>query len=505
MGDPKKIELPTLSLPDHWSALESGLVDVSTSLTAYSMDRDVYEANSGGKGFTFSTPILYAGSTFVGDPDYVDCADRGDTLLGNCRGLSVCVIDGTATSRVIEEMLDGSNTLIVSTGEELLTNFVNGKCNVIAGPNLLVYQEALVRSAGYQGSIVLGPRVYDKLPMTIVSRGDDPEFGDLVNWIIRSLFVAESMGVTKDTAGLFPATSLWGDDNSNMFRNVIGTIGNYGEFYGRWLASRIPLNGLNMLNTLGNTGLIYSMPMGDTLLDTKLTIDKVPGPSVGGTLERIAERGHLNCGVVNNTSDASKEGRIQGFSRWNTTIVAWEGFDVDYCRGLSAALFAGDVDRVQYQVFTTMSDGFAALHGTDNRDVDVLTGALYNMQNDIKEPTTGSGFSFSPVYYYHEQPNSLVSSYALASREDDEQWSDFITWLVYGTMYAEELGINAGGMPVIELFGERYKQSLRDAILAIGHYGQLYDRNMERYVPRSGRNLINTGADPQMNPSWKFE
>ena len=501
LGDAEKIELPSISFRDQWSSLDRGEVDISTSLTTYNMERDVRETNSGGKRFTYSIPIVYAGSTFVGDPVYVDCADRGETLLGNCRGLSVCVMGSSATLSVVEEMLDGSNTVVVSTALELLTNFVDGTCNVIAGPNVLVNQEALVRSTGFEGPFVLGPRVYDKLPMAIISNGDDPEFGDLVNWVLRSLFVADSMGITQTTAELFPTTSLWGKELGAMFQNAIAAIGNFGEMYGKWFEDRISRQGLNLLYTQGDSGLIYSMPFGDTLLDKKLTSEDVPGPLPGGTLERIAQRGHLNCGIVDvGRNDEGAGVQRLGFATWNATSDSWMGIDVDFCRGLSAALFSGDVDRVKYQVFSTISDGFASLNS--NQDVDLLAGANYNMINDIREPTTGVGFAFGPPFYY-DQVNGIVP-YAIATREDDEQWLDFTTWLVYGTVYAEEYNLDAGDMPVVELFGEQYKQSLRDATLAIGDYGQIYERNMARYVPRSGPNLLNTGNDPQINALWDF-
>ena len=45
---------------------------------------------------TLTLPYAYTGTNFEGIPEYVDCADRGDTFVGICRDLSVCVSAGTS-------------------------------------------------------------------------------------------------------------------------------------------------------------------------------------------------------------------------------------------------------------------------------------------------------------------------------------------------------------------------------------------------------------------------
>jgi general L-amino acid transport system substrate-binding protein len=57
----------------------------------------------------------------------------------------------------------------------------------------------------------------------------------------------------------------------------------------------------------------------------------------GGTLAEVRERGQLNCGV---------NPGLTGFAAPNAEGV-WEGFDVDLCRAISAAIF-GTPDNVNY-------------------------------------------------------------------------------------------------------------------------------------------------------------
>ena len=62
-------------------------------------------------------------------------------------------------------------------------------------------------------------------------------------------------------------------------------------------------------------------------------------------------------------------------------------------------------------------------------------------------------------------------------------------------IYAEQNGItssNALEMPVVELFGADFKQMFGEAILAVGNYGEVFNRTLSsRYsYERVGRNRL---------------
>jgi hypothetical protein len=87
------------------------------------------------------------------------------------------------------------------------------------------------------------------------------------------------------------------------------------------------------------------------------------------------------------------------------------------------------------------------------------------------------GFAFGPVYFY-----SSSTLLALATREDDSQWTDFVRWITWSTIYAEEEGIQENTvteMPVVELFGTMYRLMFRDVIYSLGNYGEMYARTVE--------------------------
>jgi len=74
--------------------------------------------------------------------------------------------------------------------------------------------------------------------------------------------------------------------------------------------------------------------------------------------------------------------------------------------------------------------------------------------------------------------------------------------VVSSTFYAEENGITKSTqnqMPIVESFGSGFTRMFRDAILAVGNYGEMYDRSVEKVIPREGRNMLNFNS-PQHFP-----
>ena len=72
---------------------------------------------------------------------------------------------------------------------------------------------------------------------------------------------AEENGITQGTANEMPAVMLYGSKFSRIFRDVIASVGSYGEVYERNLAQHIPRAGMNLLyNTSHQSPLIPMMP-----------------------------------------------------------------------------------------------------------------------------------------------------------------------------------------------------------------------------------------------------
>lgn len=106
-----------------------------------------------------------------------------------------------------------------------------------------------------------------------------------------------------------------------------------------------------------------------------------------GKLAEIIDRGQLNCGV---------SGGLPGFSLQNPDTGAWEGLDVDYCRGLAAAIF-GEVTEDNLNIVPLTSDvRFTALQAGE---VDILhRNTTWTLTRDLTLTS-----DFGPTTFYDGQ------------------------------------------------------------------------------------------------------
>jgi len=221
--------------------------------------------------------------------------------------------------------------------------------------------------------------VYSKEPLALVTRNGDAEFSDFVNWIVQALMAAEEQDITQSTAGAFTQSTLFGEEYQDMFINAIEAVGNYAEVYDRNLEAIIPRASINTINQ-GDTGLVYALPFG------AFTIEG-PGPSSGGTLDTIIQRGHLRCGIT----------RRAVFAEFDTDGQEWRGLDVDFCKAVSAAIFSGVTSTIVYTVLPA-TERFVAL---EEGSVDLLARiTTATMERDVLEPNAAAGFTFSQPNFY---------------------------------------------------------------------------------------------------------
>ena len=82
----------------------------------------------------------------------------------------------------------------------------------------------------------------------------------------------------------------------------------------------------------------------------------------------------------------------------------------------------------------------------------------------------------------------------LATRQDDPQWSSFVSWTAQSLIYAEEQGISqsiASELPLVYSFGLDLSSMFVHAVDAVGNYDEVYDRHLSEILPRGGRNELN--------------
>lgn len=108
------------------------------------------------------------------------------------------------------------------------------------------------------------------------------------------------------------------------------------------------------------------------------------GAAGAATLDDVKAKGHLQCGVSTG---------LAGFS-FTDDAGGWDGFDVDFCRAMAAAIF-GDSKAVQFTPLPTKTRFTALASG----EIDILsrnTTWTFSRDADLK-------FTFAGVSYYDGQ------------------------------------------------------------------------------------------------------
>ena len=265
----------------------------------------------------------------------------------------------------------------------------------------------------------VGSAVHSKEPLAIVTRADDVQFSDFVNWVLQSIMAAEELRDNRGSIAELPTHTYFGDRHELMFHDAVAVVSDYGALYLLHLEQYHPRSDVNRIN--GKTAAMFAVPFGN------LSPSILPNVS-GGTLSVIRERGFLKCGISS----------VAIFAELDPTRNEWTGLDVDFCKALSAAIFDGAV-HVRYDVISP-SERFLALH---QGDVDVLAReTTHTLERDVQEPTTESGFTFSPPNFFDSIRFAGSPEFvACAERLDYESdfCRDLITCVTQGTTQHEIL------------------------------------------------------------------
>lgn len=138
--------------------------------------------------------------------------------------------------------------------------------------------------------------------------------------------------------------------------------------------------------------------------------------ALADTLDEVRERGAVICGV--------SEGQV-GFSAPDSTGT-WQGFDVEFCKALAAAIFA-DTSKVQYRPLSA-GERYRVLKAGE---IDVLArGDSWTLSMEADDLIRFAGVSYFDAYSLMvrrefglgsalELSGAVVCTYASAGRRDD--------------------------------------------------------------------------------------
>ena len=166
------------------------------------------------------------------------------------------------------------------------------------------------------------------------------------------------------------------------------------------------------------------------------------GDGGGGLLAEVQDRGTLSCGVNNS---------VPGFGF--ETDAGFEGFDIDYCRALAAAVL-GDPEAVEY-VALTPEQRFTALQAGE---IDVLIrNTTWTSTRDGAE-----GAAFTTTTFYDGQAMMVPSDAGITSID---QLQDATICLTAGTTTEQNLADRMADIPHTPQTFEENAQ-VQDAFLA---------------------------------------
>jgi general L-amino acid transport system substrate-binding protein len=264
--DASKVEYRPLSAQERFTAVQTGEVDMLSRNTTWTTSRD----SSVGMDFA---PVTF----FDGQGMLVRSADN-ITSLEDMDGASVCVQSGTTTELNLADNFRARNIevnpVVFEEMDATVAAYDEGRCDGLTSDKSQLVSSRL--SLQNPDEHVVLEVTMSKEPLAPAVLQGDPQWRDIVTWVIYGIFTAEEMGITSENVDTFADSEdpnvrrllgLEGDlgaglglDNDFMVE-VIRAVGNYGEIYNRHLGPDTPFDlprGQNALWTEG--GLIYAPP-----------------------------------------------------------------------------------------------------------------------------------------------------------------------------------------------------------------------------------------------------
>ncbi len=204
-----------------------------------------------GTRLTLTRPVLWDGLGFL--------APEGSpvTRARQLSGKKVCFLAETTVEESVRswfarEHLDFVPFPFQEEGE-MQAAFATGNCGALAGDRTrLAQNRAALARHGRQTRLL--PETISKDPLAAAVREDDPQWAEIVSWVMEALVQAEESGVTRANVQAMRARDasdpilrfLFGGSrqigpalglDNDWVVQVIETTGNYGEIYERDLGS----------------------------------------------------------------------------------------------------------------------------------------------------------------------------------------------------------------------------------------------------------------------------
>lgn len=267
LGDADAVSFRPLQAGERQAALQSGEIDMMSRNTTWTLSRDSVW------GATFGPTTFYDGQGLMVR------SDRGITEIEQLDGASICVQSGTTTELNLADAMSSRGIeytpQVFADAPATWEAYLTGRCDAFTTDKsgLVAYQGA----AEDPGAHFIMEITLSKEPLGPLSSQSDPQFADILRWVVFGMIQAEEFGINSENVDEFvssespdiqrflgigenAAGSYFGIANDFMV-TVIRQVGNYGEAFDRHLGPDTVFNldrGLNALWTDG--GILYAPP-----------------------------------------------------------------------------------------------------------------------------------------------------------------------------------------------------------------------------------------------------
>ncbi|HET8563522.1 MAG TPA: transporter substrate-binding domain-containing protein [Candidatus Binatia bacterium] len=265
--DPNAVEFRGLSAQERFTALQSGEVDVLARNSTWTWARDVE------LGLTFGPVNFYDGQAIMAKREIVDDPAAGLEAL---EGANVCVQSGTTTELNLADQFRAAGVnytpVVFEDQNAAFQAYDEGRCDAITSDRSQLATQGQAVLQNFADHVILDV-VMSKEPLAPAVSDGDPQWAEVVQWVVYGMIQAEELGITSENVDTFLTSedpvvrrllgvegelgTMLGLSNDFVYR-VIKHVGNYGEVYDRNLSTFNLARGQNELWT--NGGLMYSPP-----------------------------------------------------------------------------------------------------------------------------------------------------------------------------------------------------------------------------------------------------
>ncbi|MEQ8825918.1 MAG: amino acid ABC transporter substrate-binding protein [Filomicrobium sp.] len=265
--DPDKVKYVPLTAKERFTALQSKEIDMLSRNTTWTMSRDT------SAGLNFAGVNYYDGQGFMVKRtlDVVSAKELS--------GASICVQTGTTTELNLADYFRSNkidyNPVVFEKLPEVLAAYNSGRCDAFTTDVSQLYSIRL--TLGDSKEHVVLPEIISKEPLGPAVRQGDPQWANIVRWVLFAMLNAEELNVTQGNVEELKASkdpsirrllgvegefgAALGLENDWAYQ-IIKLVGNYGESFDRNVGAGSPLGIARGQNALWKDGgLQYAPPI----------------------------------------------------------------------------------------------------------------------------------------------------------------------------------------------------------------------------------------------------